>query len=184
MGRWGDMAKSAKSSGDGKYVKLEDGMSISFAVTDADVGIERTWWAGGQKVSSDTKGAELAEKVVLCVYDLEAEQCRILRLGTGTFARLSAKLDKFGEGCGYSVTRLGTGMKTKYEVDKLDKLTPEQVEAIARAETYEVLDEKDVEPLQVESEPEPAPPAAPSRAPKGKPPAKAAESAVDDDIPF
>jgi hypothetical protein len=180
MGKWSDRANAAKpkGGGDGKYVKLADGDTIEFAVTDSDVGQESSWWKDGAKVEPDTKGARLDTKIMLCVYDVQQKKMRILRLTPTAFSELSAKLDRFGEDYIWELKRTKEKGKdfVSYKVERLDKLTPEQKQAIARDEPYDVLSERGVVPLPVvesnASEPMPMDP------PQGE------QQPADEDVPF
>ena len=184
MSKWSDAAKAArKNSGDGsKYIKLDDGDSVSFALdSEAEIGEESASWKDGAKVPDGTPGSERNSKIVLSVYDLEARVFRVLRLGPGTFAKLTEKLDKFGDDRGYCLTRIGVGMKTRYEIDRLDKLTPEQSAHMRACEPIDVLGERGVVPLLPEQRPEPAP----ERVAAPKPAGKARPAAMpDEDVPF
>lgn len=184
MGRWGDAGKAAKaSSGDGKYIKLEDGSSVNVTLWEQpDAGLEVTYWKDGKKADATTAGAERNEKIVLGVYDVDAGRCRILRLGTGTFAKLCAKIEKGGEDRVYTIARDGQGLKTKYDVDRGDRLTDEQRAAIRAAEQCDPLNETGVVPLQ-EAEPAPPPPkSAPAKA--GRPSAMPEPASDDEPPPF
>ena len=193
MGRFGDYGRAVKAGGnDGKYVKLEDGDSINFTMLNMpEPGLEVTYWRDGAKVPPGTDGADRNEKVVCCVWDTDQHRCRILRLGSGTFAKLAQKVEKNGEDRIYTVSRAGIGLKTRYEVDRGDRLTADQVGATERAEQFDPLDERDVQPLKVIAPrintPEAPPPAKPAAklSPKSKP-AAAPEPAAepDDEIPF
>ena len=178
MGRFGNAVKAVKSGGsEGKYIKLEDGASVNFTTFDQpDPGMEVSYWKDGKKVDAGTPGAERNEKIVLGVYDVDAKRGRILRVGSGTFAKLGAKIDKGGEDRVYTVSREGVGMKTRYEVDRGDRLTDDQKTAIRAADTCDPLEEAGVVPLAL------AQPAAPEPAPKLAAPKPATQP--DDDIPF
>lgn len=190
MGRYGDFGRAVKSGGsDGKYVKLEDGDSINFTTLNMpDPGIEITYWKDGAKVDASTAGAERNEKIVCCVWDVDQHRCRILRIGSGTFAKLAQKIEKNGEDRIYTVSRTGLGMKTRYEVDRGDRLTEDQVSATERAEQFDPLNERNVEPLRTApkiggSEAQPA--ASKAKAtPKAKPAAPPPPVESDDEIPF
>lgn len=186
---WTSQAKAVKKDNDGKYIKLGSGEHVDFAVTDTTRGQETSHWLDGKKVAEGTRGAQARTQIVLCVYDLGARRCRILRLTPNTFAELAAKIDRFGEGCGYSLTRKGEGLDTRWSIDRLDKLTPQQIEAIARAEPCDPLDEVGVteipsgDPAPAETT-DPAPERAvapPAKAAKGRP---SALPPADEDVPF
>jgi len=174
MGRFGSYVKTVKSGGsEGKYIKLEDGSSVNFTTFDQpEPGLEVSYWKDGKKVDAGTPGAERNEKIVLGVYDTDAKRGRILRVGSGTFAKLGAKIEKNGEDRVYTISRDGIGMKTRYEVDRGDRLTDEQKRAIREADTCDPTEEAGVVPLAGGSDAaEPA-----KTAPKS--------AAPDDDIPF
>lgn len=186
------MAKSVDTGG-GKYVKLGDGDSMEFAIVpDCKLGQEVTWWLekpNGERViaTAETAGAKESVKIAICVYDVKLRIMRYLRLTPPTFAKLGAKLDRFGEGKVYSIER-GKGKNgfVEYTIDHVGPLTAEQSAHMASIDPIDVLAEKDVIPMpRAETEVPPAP--APKPAPKPSRPAalpQSATPAADDDVPF
>jgi hypothetical protein len=200
MGRWGNYAKATPQNG-GKYIKLKDGDTVKFAVTDAAVGKQTTWWLedkDGQrkKVAENTPGAEMNTKMVLCVYDLDQQCMRVLQITPNTFRTLSEKVDEFGENRAYRIKRYRDQKNfVSYAIDNIDRLDAEVVERIAREQVIDILAENDVSELEVAAE-TPAPAKRPSptasaaekprtpntRTTSAMPPASMPEA--DEEVPF
>jgi len=201
MSRWGAASKATKSmGGGGKYIKLKDGDSVKFAVTDSAIGKEITYWKDGEKVSEHTPGGEMNTKIVLGVWDLEAQCMRVMRVTPNTFRTIAEKIEEFGEGRIYRIKRYRDAKDfVSYAIDQIDRLEAEVVERIARETPIDILAENDVWPLETAAEPAPAatkqPPARAPEKPRtsntmsgGRQPLPAMppgqQPGPDDDVPF
>jgi hypothetical protein len=185
MGRWGDYKNQApKGGGDGKYVNLKDGDSIRFSLTDSEPGQEVQYWLDKKSVPEGTKGAEMSTKIMLCVFDVDTKKMRIIRLTPNTFVRLCEKAEKFKEDDGPNVYELERKLvkgKVQYEIDRLDRMTPEQRTARDREDVYDVFNEKGVEALPEQAA---APLQQTSQRTSGVDPLPSGSQAPDDDVPF
>lgn len=186
MGRWGGYKDQAPKN-DGKYVKLNDGDKIRFALTDEDPGQRAQYWLDNKVVPAGTKGADLDTKIVLCVYDIDLRKMRILSITPRTFVRLCEKAEKFGEEAtpnSYELERKKTNGKVEYELDRLDRLAPDMIALIKRADTFDVLSEDGVIPLpDSKLQQPPAPATGPNAASPTAAPAAGAQ-VPEDEIPF
>jgi len=146
MSRWNRYKEQTPSSG-GKYVKLQDGDSITFALTNTEPGQRVQWWLDGKPVSESTEGAQPDMKIMICIYDVKLRAMRLLSLTPNTFVRLCEKISEFGEDFTFRVKRLKKHGKVQYEIDRMDRLTPEQRQARDREKPFDPLDENDVTAL-------------------------------------
>jgi hypothetical protein len=151
MGRWGDYKNQAPKGGSGgKYIKLADGDKVRFALTDTEPGQRIQHWLDGKVVPEGSKGALADTKIMLCVYDVDAKSMRVLSVTPNTFARLCDKAEKFGEDKSpniYELERQKKNGKVQYELDRLDRMTPEQITARDREPVIDVFEEQGVEAL-------------------------------------
>lgn len=188
MGRWEKYSNSVKSSNNGKYIRLKDGDSVKFAVTEAEVGQRTTWWKDGQKVSQ-AAGAKESTKIVMGVYDVDQQAPRVLEITTATFRTLCEKIEEFGEDRIYRIKRYKDQKDfVAYAVDNIDRLDDAMKAKIAREPLLDILSEADVEMLEeAEEKPKEAPKPIPPkpRTATGKVSAMPAAAPVpDEDLPF
>lgn len=189
------------AGGVSKWCNLKDGDSITFWLPDQSIGCEESWWANNAKVAHDAPGAQLSQKVVISVYDVNAKHMRILRLTPPTFDRLAKSIAKGGTDRAYTVSRSRVAGRVSYHVEREDRIAPEMLERYAREPVIDVLDQDGVFPLEELRKPPAGGKAAPAatpdvfereprparQAPSRARPGAAAQPHVtrpDDDIPF
>jgi hypothetical protein len=152
MGRWGRYGADAKKAQPaGKYAKLRDGDRLRYALTEADPVQRIGHWLDGKRVPEGTHGAERSVKIMLCVYDLDAQECRVLEVTPRTFETICAKAEKFREDerpSSWEISRnKGSNGFPVYDVDRLDPLTPEQAASVKASEPYDLLQEQGTIPM-------------------------------------
>jgi hypothetical protein len=147
---WKKAAASMKGSGDGKFINLKDGESVTFAIM-GDPG--ETWLLfpqGGGKpetVKAGTHGAQ--HKVGLPIYDTKQKCPRLLQITKNTFSDLAELVAELGIDRVYRVSRKGSSLTdTKYTCSGVDRIDDALKATIAR-ETPIDLEEAGFAPLKV-----------------------------------
>lgn len=140
MSKWSEMGKRAKSAGgSGLFVSVEsDQPGVEFLVPPGMTPYERyIKWPknGGPPEDVDRGGPDIQCKILLSVVRANGEP-GILEIPPGTFADLCACLDHPKVGGVeqiYEVSKTGSGMKTRWKMQRIDRATPEQIAIAARA---------------------------------------------------
>jgi hypothetical protein len=121
---WSSYSKRAKEvgGGGGKFVRLKDGESITFAIMGGP-GERHQLWVGDkpQDVAAGTAGAQVT--IGLPIYDTKEKCPRLLQLSPGTFGMLADLVSELGAERTYRVSRKGSGKTdTKYTCSSIDKI--------------------------------------------------------------
>lgn len=199
MAGWKDKYGKAAKSGDGLFVKLEDGDAVDFIVHPAGEPHEQVSYfdeAEGKSVKCDRSHPSAQVKILVAAYIVNKRakgakaadvvgDTKIIRFGTGAFRDLCDAMDEADIGGTEQVYRLkreGSGLKTKYKVNRITAATPEQIRSASGTDLPDLG--KYGDPIEADEEGDTTP--APTVA-KGKPATRVAEPLPvmdDSDIPF
>lgn len=141
MSKWSQYAQKAGprgggGGGGGLFVKLGDGESVKYIVPPLAVPHQRyQFWNGSEYEQRDGPGEGVQAKILVPVMVLPDNEIKVLQLSPTafvTFCDRMADADIGGNDQVYRLKRTGAGLDTVYDVQRLDRATPDQIAMAAR----------------------------------------------------